>query len=195
MSTADVVDALGGLLILALYQLLGATALATFIWLIFFKGYKTKTGRRVVMLIFAFLLLFFLWEFWSRILPQNIFGIVPDVSRRLTCPDRSKTALLIRRRGRDLNFQVQVNGRKLFFSHDYHPDLTINWNENIHWSKDSSLLVLSIHGPDANEPFKWAYDFRQQKELSDPKGIESLWNERNVERQHIENTAEDASEL
>jgi len=64
--------------------------------------------------------------------------------------------------------------------------LTFNWNENIDWSKDSSLLVLSIHEPDANEPFKWAYDFKEQKEFLDPNVIEALWNERNIEPKRIE---------
>jgi hypothetical protein len=67
----------------------------------------------------------------------------------------------------------------LFFSHDYNPDLTVNWNENIEWSADSSLLVLTIYEPDANEPFIWAYDFKEKKELSNSQTIKSLWKERN----------------
>ncbi|MBN1804741.1 MAG: hypothetical protein JW837_05780 [Sedimentisphaerales bacterium] len=165
---------------IALFQLAGAIVLLTFLWFVFLKGYKTKTGQKVVMLIFVFLLLFFVWEVWNRIVPRNIFGIIPDVSRRLTSPDRSKRALLIRRQAFDLNFKVEVNGKELFYSHDYVPDLTFNWNENINWSKDSSLLVLSIHEPDTSEPFKWAYDFKEQKEFLDRNVIEALWIERNL---------------
>ncbi len=174
------------MLIIALYQLVGVIVLLTFLWLLFLKGFKTRGGQKVVKLISTFLLLFFIWEFWNRIIPRNIFGIIPDVSRRLSSPDRSKRALLIRRHAFDLNFKVEVNGKKLFYSHDYFPDLTFNWNENIDWSKDSSLLVLSIHEPDANEPFKWAYDFKEQKEFLDPNVIEALWNERNIEPKRIE---------
>ncbi len=169
---------------LALIGLIEVLGMFLFLWLVVFKGYKTKKGRTALRLIFAFLLLFFVWEFWTDILPGKLMGeIKTDVSRRLMSPDRTKTAMLIRRHAFDLNFKVDVKsgGKKknLFYSHDYFPNLTINWNENIAWSADSSLLVLTIHEPDANEPFTWAYDFNEKKELSNIQVIKSLWKERN----------------
>ena len=177
------------MLILVFFQLFILIVIFTTIWLALFKGYKTQTGRVILRSVFVILLLFFLWEFWNRILPENIFGIISDVSRRLASPDRSKIALLIRRQAFDLNFKVKVNKKVLFYSGDYVPDLTVNWNENIEWSADSSLLVLSIHDPDANEPFKWAYDFKQQKDISDTKMIDALWNDRNKEPKHAETSS------
>jgi len=173
------------MLILGLIQVLG---LFLFLWLVLFKGYKTKEGRIALRLIFAFLLLFFVWEFVTDILPKS-FGDKTDISKRVVSPDRTKTAILIRKHGFDLNFIVQVKSgskkKKLFFSHDYYPDMTINWNENIEWSDDSSLLVLTIHEPDANEPFMWAYDFKEKKELSNIQVIESHWKERNKDQTDV----------
>ena len=176
------------MLILGLIGLIELLGLVLFLWLVVFKGYKTKEGRIVLRFIFAFLLLFFVWEFWTDILPGKLMGeIKTDVSRRIMSPDRTKTAILIRRHAFDLNFKVDVKSgrkkKKLFFSHDYYPDLTINWNENIECSADSSLLVLTIREPDANEPFMWAYDFKEKKELSKNQVIKSLWKERNKDQE------------
>ncbi len=174
------------MLILGLTQLL---VLILFLWLVVLKGYKTKAGRIALRSIFVFLPLFFVWEFVTVILPRKFMGITPDVSRRLMSPDRTKTAILIRRHGFDINFVVEVKSgskkKRLFFSHDYHPDLTINRNENIEWSADSSFLVLTIQEPDANEPFMWAYDFKEKKELPNIQVIKSLWKERNKDKEHI----------
>lgn len=173
------------MLILVLLQIFALLLLLTFLWFIFAKGYKTKAGQIILKLCFAFLLIFFLWEFWDRILPENILGIVTDISRRLTSPDRTRTALLIRRQAFDLNFIVKVNKKILFYSYDYVPNSTFNWNEDIEWSKDSTLLLLSIYEPDTNELFKWAYDFLQHREILDANVIDVLWNERNKEPGHI----------
>ena len=176
------------MLMLALIGLIEVLGLFLFLWIVVFKGYKTKKGKIALRLIFAFLLLFFVWEFCTDIFPSNFWGKIKlDVSRRLMSPDRTKTAILIRRHAFDLNFKVDVKSgskkKNLFYSHDYFPDLTINWNENIEWSADSSLLVLTIHEPDANEPFTWAYDFKEKKELSNIQVIKSLWKERNKDQE------------
>jgi hypothetical protein len=178
------------LALIALIALIEVLGLILFLWLIVFKGYKTKEGRIVLRLIFVFLFLFFIWEFLIDILPRKLMGeIKSDVSRRHMSPDRTKTAILIRRHAFDLNFKVDVKsgGKKknLFYSHDYFPNLTINWNENIEWSADSSLLVLTIHEPDANEPFTWAYDFKEKKELSNIQLIKSLWKDRNKDQEDV----------
>jgi len=171
------------MLILGLKGLIEVLGLVLFLWLVIFKGYKTKEGRTALRLTFAFLLLFFVWEFETDIFFFLFWGDKSDISKRVMSPDRTKTAILIRKHGFDLNFKVEVKSgrkkKKLFYSHDYYPDLTINWNENIEWSADSSLLVLTIHEPDANEPFMWAYDFKEKEELSNIQVIKSHWKERN----------------
>ena len=177
------------MLILGLKGLFEVLGLGLFLWLVIFKGYKTKEGRIVLRLIFAFLLLFFIWEFETNIFPKMFWGDKSDISRRIMSPDRTKTAMLIRKHAFDLNFKLEVKSgrkkKKLFFSHDYYPDLTINWNENIEWSADSSLLVLTIHEPDANEPFMWAYDFKEKKELPNIQLIKSLWKDRNKDQEDV----------
>ena len=173
------------MLIIWLIEFLG---IGLFLWLILFKGYKTKEGRIALRLIFAFLLLFFVWYFATNFF-SLFFGTRLDVSKRLMSPDYTKTATLIRQHAFDLNFIVYVKSggkkKKLFFSYDYPPDPTVNWNENIEWSADSSLLVLTINEPDANEPFMWAYDFKEKKELSNNQVIKSLWKDRNKGQEDI----------
>lgn len=120
-----------------------------------------------------------------------------DVSSRLMSPDQTKTAFLIRRYAFDLNFGVTViyggdrlkNAKKysrykkraerLFWSQDYFPYLDVNWNENIEWSTDSSFLKLIIHDPEAAKPFTWAYDFANEREITEANEIQSLWVQRN----------------
>jgi len=128
----------------------------------------------------------------------NFFGpITSDVSRRLMSPDHTKTAFLIRRYAFDLNFGVTViyggdrlknakkyscykrKAEKLFWSRDYFPCLDVNWNENIEWSTDSSLLKLIIHDPEEAKPFTWAYDFANEREITEANEIQLLWNQRN----------------
>ncbi|MHC4537078.1 MAG: hypothetical protein ACYS6K_24275 [Planctomycetota bacterium] len=177
------------MLMIVLFGLIEVLGLVLFLWLVVFKGYKTKSGRRVLHLIFVFLFLFFVWELWIDILPRKFIGIKPDISKRLMSPDRTKTAMLIRRHAFDLNFIVEIKSdgkkKKLFFSHDYPPDISINWNENIEWSADSSLIVLTINEPDANEPFMWAYDFNDKGEISNNQVIKSLWKERNKSQEDV----------
>jgi hypothetical protein len=113
------------------------------------------------------------------------FGfIISDVSKRLESPDHTKTALLIRRKALDLNFLVRVKGggntSTLYFSPDYNNDPTVDWNERIQWSNDSSLLVFStdeIHSYSKSRP--WAFDFRNNVAVTDQERIFSLLRERN----------------
>ena len=77
-----------------------------------------------------------------------LIQITSDVSKRLEAPDHSKTALPIRRKAfLDLNFIVKVISKSkaatLYTSPDYIPDPTVDYNERIEWSKDSSLIVFN----------------------------------------------------
>jgi len=121
-----------------------------------------------------------------------------DVVKRLSSPNRQWAAFLISRNdGSERNIDVAVlpyefihrplrrsdyvnNERApLFHGPFFTPDVTVNLHENIEWSEDSSLLVLTVDVDYKPEPYKWAYDFSTGKELTDPNLIESLWHERN----------------
>jgi hypothetical protein len=132
-------------------------------------------------------------------------GIRGDVVKRLASPNRQWAAFLISRNdGSERNIDVvvlpyefihrtlrrsdYVNNKRahLFHGPYFAADVTVNLHENIEWSEDSSLLVLTaeLHVLTVDvdykpEPFKWAYDFNTKKEVTDPKLIESLWHERN----------------
>jgi hypothetical protein len=113
------------------------------------------------------------------------FGsIISDVSKRLESPDHTKTALLIRRKAFDLNFLVQVKSgwrtSTLYNSPDYNTDPTIDWNERIQWSSDSTLLVFSTDEiPSYFKSKTWAYDFRNNVAVTEQERIFSLLKERN----------------
>jgi hypothetical protein len=118
-----------------------------------------------------------------------------DVSLRLASPDYKRTALLVSSDSGSERYVIveilradivpttkyeligEKGKKRIFRSKAYDPDLRINLHENIEWSSDSSLLVLTI---DARpQPFKWAYDFQTDKEVMIPERIEALWQERN----------------
>jgi hypothetical protein len=116
------------------------------------------------------------------------FGpIISDVSKRLEAPDGKKTALLIRRKTFDLNFLLKVkSGGKvatLYESPDYNTAPSIDWNERIRWSDDSSLLVFSTDAvPPYFGPRMWAFDFRNNVAVRESKTILELLNERTRKR-------------
>jgi len=123
-------------------------------------------------------------------------GIRGDVVKRLSSPNREWAAFLISRNdGSERNIDVAVlpyefihrtlkctdyvnnESTHLFHGPFFTADVTVNLHENIEWSEDSSLLILTVdYKP---KPFKWAYDFNTKKEVTDPNLIESLWHERN----------------
>jgi len=120
-----------------------------------------------------------------------------DVVKRLASPNREWAAFLISdNHGSERNIHVAVlpyefihhtvkyrdfinNERRHLFHGAFDPNVTVNLHENIEWSEDSSLLILTVDVDYKPEPHKWAYDFNTRKEVTDPNVIESLWNERN----------------
>ncbi|MHC4535794.1 MAG: hypothetical protein ACYS6K_17730 [Planctomycetota bacterium] len=120
-----------------------------------------------------------------------------DVVKRLASPNRKLAAFLISdNHGSERNIHVAVlpyefihrtckfsdfvnNKRRHLFHGAFDPNVTVNLHENIEWSEDSSLIVLTADVEYKAEPFKWAYDFNTSKEVTDPNLIESLWHERN----------------
>lgn len=119
-----------------------------------------------------------------------------DVVKRLSSPNQELAAFLISsNHGSERNIYVAVlpyefihrtikytdyvnNERRDLFHGAFDPNVTVNLHENIEWSEDSSLLILTVDVDYKPEPFKWAYDFNARKEVTDP-NIESLWHERN----------------
>jgi hypothetical protein len=123
-------------------------------------------------------------------------GVRGDVVKRLSSPNRQWAAFLISRNDgsernidvavlpyefihRTLKYSDYVNNERthLFHGPFFTPDVTVNLHENIEWSEDSSLLILTVDRKP--KPYKWAYDFDTRKEVTDPNLIESLWHERN----------------
>ena len=98
-----------------------------------------------------------------------------DVSKRLLSPDQTKLAFLLR--GYDVSqvYSVSIvplgegvnwwwefsdyDDAQRIFVRDYYfdgPPVSVNVDENIQWSADSSLLKLTITGPEY-KPYAWAY--------------------------------------
>ncbi|MHC4118297.1 MAG: hypothetical protein ACYSWO_12385 [Planctomycetota bacterium] len=120
-----------------------------------------------------------------------------DIVKRLSSPDRQWAAFLMSdNHGSERNIHVAVlpyefhyrtikfsdfvnNERRHLFHGAFDPDVTVNLHENIEWSADSSLLVLTVDVDYKPGPYRWAYDFNARKEVTDPNLIESLWYERN----------------
>ena len=108
-----------------------------------------------------------------------------DVAKRIESPDRTKTALLIRRPSWiDLNFLIEIKdgifSKDLHKSKDFSPDSRVDWNEELIWSYDSSFLVMSVDNEfDEEEKYMWAYDFKDNKEYTDEAKIMEILNSRN----------------
>jgi len=161
-----------------------------------------KTLIKIVSKLFSFLggvlvtLIAVFAIFVISIFFRTADGIHGDVVKRLSSPNREWAAFLISsNHGSERNIHVAVlpyefihrtckysdfvnnERRHLFHGAYFTPDVTVNLHENIEWSEDSSLLILTVdYEP---KPFKWAYDFNTKKEVTDPNLIESLWHERN----------------
>ena len=106
---------------------------------------------------------------------------VEDVSRRLKSPDGQKVALLVRDSGFNLNFQLYIYddyfiqppydpNASLWLSNDYNPDDTsVNLHEDLVWSKDSSIIAVTIDGE-----YVFAYDFKLNQNIEDDEHIKQL---------------------
>jgi hypothetical protein len=61
----------------------------------------------------------------------------------------------------------------LWSSRDYEPTIFRNWHEDIEWSRDSSVVAVTIEGE-----YVFARDFTTGKSLEDPDQICGLLEER-----------------
>jgi len=107
-----------------------------------------------------------------------------DVSRRVTAPDWSMTALLTREYHFDANLRLWIVddpyadvpeevAQALWTSRDYMPDPQENWHEDMEWSKDSSIIAVTMNGQ-----YVFAYDFDTDQRLEDAGHIPSLMESR-----------------
>ena len=117
-----------------------------------------------------------------------------DVAKRISSPDYTKTALLIRRNAFDLNYAVRIQEgqmgfdiKTLHWTRDFLPNIRVNWDEELIWSYDSSILVMSVDNEfDEEEKYMWAYDFKDNKEYKDEILITEILNTRNEGKENPE---------
>lgn len=145
-----------------------------------------KISKAIFTTTYVLLVLFFLWQTLLGSLINEFIPMGPiytDVAKRITSPDGTKTALLIRRNAWDLNFAVKIKEglktKTLHWSRDFEPVRKADFNEKIIWSDDSSFIVLTVDDVrHNNEKYMWAYDFRDGKEYYDKDTIISIMNSR-----------------
>jgi len=107
------------------------------------------------------------------------FPLTFDIARRVTAPDESKTAVLVRVIGFDMNYRLYIvkgnvvtpscEADELWISTDFNPDTRLNLHEDLQWSNDSSIIAVTIEGQ-----YTYAYNFSSEKEVDDPVTIQSL---------------------
>jgi hypothetical protein len=130
----------------------------------------------IVTLIF----LFFSNWIWFEIAISPFTTKIYDVSRRMTSPNGATSVILVRDYAFDLNLRLFVVDDvgdppssdfkdALWSSRDYNPDPGINWHEDLEWSKDSSIIAVTIDGK-----YVFAYDFKSDKKFEDQESIKQL---------------------
>jgi hypothetical protein len=103
-----------------------------------------------------------------------------EYSRWVESHDGSRTAILVRDYGFDLNFRLFIveSGSKevptdkekaIWTSHDYEPTTHRAWHEEIEWSGDSSIVAVMIE-----DTYVFAYDFNTLQKIEDPDTIKAL---------------------
>lgn len=96
----------------------------------------------------------------------GIFAVVyyfisPTTVQRKANPKNSHKAGLSRLDGIDINFDVTVDGQKVFRSPDFAP-VDFDFREQIAWDKTGNIVVLEVAGKRI-----FAYDAEQKRQLSD----------------------------
>ncbi|MCP4535670.1 MAG: hypothetical protein GY832_00820 [Chloroflexi bacterium] len=134
-----------------------------------------------VFFVVTWLLLFVHFVFFTLITPflSGVYNGPDDVSRRVTAPNGSKTALLVRDFSfMDLNFRLftvetsyaELPGveEAIWSSCDYEPT-TRNWHEDIEWSADSLVVAVIVE-----DEYVFAYNFETDQPLEDPERIKTV---------------------
>lgn len=155
--------------------------------------------RRIAQFLFRipkWLLAVFFISTWLLMCGANVMRafeamlLLPDdVARRVTSPDWSRTALLVRSYGfldHDLNFKLSIiehkdgrgsfgKGGEIWRTPDSDSNTRLNWHEEIEWSKDSSVIAVSLEGR-----YAFAYDFSASQGIKEPERIRSLLDSRSI---------------
>jgi hypothetical protein len=134
----------------------------------------------VLLILPWFLLCGFIFVTYQQAFQEGLFAFGPrDVSRRLTAPDSSKTALLERHYGFDLNFRLYIVGNysaalpnfkaAIWGSKDFDLDTRRSWHEDLEWSADSSIIAVRLE-----DHYVFAYDFLSKEAIKEPQRIEDM---------------------
>jgi hypothetical protein len=74
---------------------------------------------------------------------------------------KTHTAKLVRYKGIDINFAVQVDGERIYFSPDFAP-VDYDFREQIAWDKTGTIVVLEVAGKRL-----FGFDADRKRQLSD----------------------------
>jgi hypothetical protein len=149
----------------------------------------SKSQLKTIFLILGvatWIFLFFSNWLWFEVARSPFTTKVYDVSRRMTSPDGKKSVILVRDYAFDLNLRLFIVDDvsdpapsdfkdALWSSRDYNPDLGMNLHEDLEWSKDSSIIAVTINGE-----YIFAYDFNSNKKLEDQESIKQLLESRTI---------------
>lgn len=87
------------------------------------------------------------------------FSLVSTIAAKPN-PAGSHTAKLLRFDGIDINFQLKVDGRQVYFSPDFAPE-DADFRERISWDVDGKIVVLEV-----GDERIFGYNAIEQRELS-----------------------------
>lgn len=145
-------------------------------------GQKSKLKRIVVIGVHLVVVLVAVGFLSISMLDRFIANGPSDIALRVSSPDGTKTAVLVRDYAFDLNFKLYITTKEfeniplsrtirtslwdhLWCSRDYPPEAA-DFDENIEWSEDSLFIAVSIQ----NE-YVFGYDFDKQEKYEDEEEI------------------------
>jgi hypothetical protein len=151
--------------------------------------YMSKSKLKTILLILGiatWIFLFFSNWLWFEVARSPFTTKGYDVSRRMTSPDGKKSMILVRDYAFDLNLRLFIVDDvgdpapsdfkdALWSSRDYNPDPGMNLREDLEWSKDSSVIAVTIDGE-----YIFAYDFNSNEKFEDQESIKQLLESRNI---------------
>lgn len=149
----------------------------------------SKSKLKTILLILGiatWIFLFFSNWLWFEVARSPFTTKGYDVSRRMTSPDGKKSMILVRDYAFDLNLRLFIVDDvgdptpsdfkdALWSSRDYNPDPGMNLHEDLEWSKDSSVIAVTIDGE-----YIFAYDFNSNEKFEDQESIKQLLESRNI---------------
>ena len=79
------------------------------------------------------------------VIPFISFSRMTSTVMKKSSPDKQRTAKLIRTQFIDVNFKVNVDGKRVYTSPDFAPIQT-DFREQIVWDTNSQIIVLEVAG-------------------------------------------------